>query len=72
MKPSIKLIKRKRDEDSNGLNTCEAGRTVELSTRELAKIVKCWIAEFQQRSGSEPSFPPLPRFIAARILRKFT
>ena len=49
MKQSIKIIRRKKDEDSKELNTFEAGTSVERSTREMAKTVKCWMAEFQQR-----------------------
>ena len=41
MKRSIKIIKRKKDEDSNGLKISpEAEKSVEPSTREMAKTVR--------------------------------
>jgi hypothetical protein len=53
MKPSIKIIKRKQDEDSNELKISESEKSVEQSRREMASTVKSWIAELQQRKRAQ-------------------
>ena len=53
MKSSIKIVKRKRDEDSNDLKTSEGEKSVERSTREMVSTVKSWIAELQQRKRAQ-------------------
>lgn len=54
MKSSIKIIKRKRDENSNDLKTSEVEKkSVERSTREMVSTVKTWIAEIQQRKRAQ-------------------
>jgi len=61
VKSSIKIIKRKRDEDSNDLKASEEKTPVEPSTREIVSTVKSWIAELQQRkSVQRRSFSQLP------------
>jgi hypothetical protein len=69
MKPSVKIIKRRQDEDSNELKILEAKKSVEPSTRELAQTVKCWITEFQQGKRAQGhSFPLLPVITTAASL----
>ena len=53
MKSSIKIIKRKRDEDANDLKTSEGENSVERSTREMVRTVKSWIAELQERKRAQ-------------------
>jgi hypothetical protein len=53
MKSSIKIIKRKRSEDSNDMETCEAEKSVEQTTREMVSTVKSWITELQDRKRAE-------------------
>jgi hypothetical protein len=66
MKPSIRIIKRERAEDSNESKTGEGEKSVERSAREMARTVKSWIADFQQRKRAErPSFPRLPVIITS-------
>ena len=66
MKPSIRIIKRQRAEDSNESKTFEGEKSVERSAREMARTVKGWIAELQDRKSAERrSFPRLPVIITA-------
>jgi hypothetical protein len=61
MKSSIKIIKRKQDEDSNELKGSEGERSVERSTREMVTTIKSWIIELQQRKRDQGhSFSDLP------------
>ena len=53
MKSSIKIVKRKRDEDSKDLRTSEGEKSVERSTREMVSTVKSWIAELQERKRAQ-------------------
>jgi len=53
MKSSIKIIKRKQGEDSNDMETCEAEKSVEQTTREMVSTVKSWITELQDRKRAE-------------------
>ena len=64
MKPSAKIIKRKRDEDSRELKTLETDKSLKINTRDLARTVKAWINESQQRRSQNHSFAPLPVSIA--------
>jgi hypothetical protein len=61
VKSSIKIIKRKREEDSNDLKASEEKKPVEPSTREMVSTVKSWIAELQKRKRAQVhSFSHLP------------
>jgi hypothetical protein len=40
MKPSAKIIKRKRDKDSRELKTLETDKSLKINTRDLARTVK--------------------------------
>ncbi len=53
MKSSIRIIKRKSDEDANELKTSEGEKSVERTTREIVSTVKSWIAETQQRKRAQ-------------------
>lgn len=53
MKPSIKIIKPKRDEDPKDLKSSESEKSVEQSTREMVSTVQSWIAELQQRKRAQ-------------------
>jgi hypothetical protein len=53
MKPTIKIIKRKQDNDSITLPTAKHEQSVEQSTRAMVSTVKSWIAELQQRKRAE-------------------
>ena len=53
MKSSIKIIKRKQEEDSNNLKTPGIEKSVEISTSEMVTTVKSWIAELQQRKRAQ-------------------
>lgn len=66
MKSSIKIIKRKQNEDAIDLKTAEGEKSVEQSTREMVSTVKGWIAELQQRKRAQSqSFSHLTVFAAA-------
>ena len=66
MKSSIRIIKRKSDEDANDLKTSEGEKSVERSTRDMANTVKSWIAELQERKRAQnQSFSHLTVFAAA-------
>ncbi len=52
MNSSIKIVKRKRDENPNDLKTSDAEQSVER-TREMVSTVKSWIAELQQRKRDQ-------------------
>jgi chromatin segregation and condensation protein Rec8/ScpA/Scc1 (kleisin family) len=67
MKASIKIVKRKRNEDSTELKTSDGEKSVEQSTREIVGTVKSWIVELQQRKRAQASsFPQLPVVATAR------
>ena len=53
MKSSVKIIKRRRDEDSNDLKTSDGEKPVERGTREMVSTVKSWITELQKRKGAQ-------------------
>ena len=64
MKSSIRIIKRKHDEDESD-SQIPGGKQPERKprerTREMVSNVKSWIAELQQRKrGESRSFSPLP------------
>jgi hypothetical protein len=66
MKPSIRIIKRRRAGDSNESKRFEGEKSAERSEREMARTVKGWIAELQHRKLAEPrSFQSLPVIITA-------
>ena len=66
MKPAIKIIKRKQDNDSTNLPASNGEQSVERSTRAMVSTVKGWIVELQQRKRAEiHSFPRLPAVVAA-------
>ena len=68
MKPSVKIIKRKQDEDSLKLKTRRTEESVKISTRDLVRTIKRWIAEFQQRELAQShSVRSLPATSAAAI-----
>jgi hypothetical protein len=68
MKSSIKIIKRKRDEDSIDLKPAESEKSIEQSTREMVGTVKNWIAELQQRKRAQAHvFPQLPVIAVAQL-----
>jgi len=68
MKSSIRIIKRKRGEDSRDLKTPEGEKSVERSTREMVSVVKSWIAELQQRKrAGGHSFSHLPVIATAPV-----
>lgn len=68
MKSSIKIIKRKRDEDSIDLKPAQGAKSVEQSTREMVGTVKSWIAELQQRKHAQADvFPRLPAIAVAQV-----
>jgi hypothetical protein len=61
MKSSIKIIKRARLEESSGMKTFEAEKSVEQKTRELVSTVKSWVTELQERKRTQVhSFSNLP------------
>jgi len=63
---SIKIIKRKQNEDAIDLKTAEVEKSVEQSTREMVTTVKSWIAEIQQRKRAQSqSLSHLTVFAAA-------
>lgn len=53
MKTSIRVIKRGQFETSNELKTSGAEKSAEQSAREMANIVKSWVAEFRQRERAQ-------------------
>lgn len=68
MKSSIKIIKRKQNEDSIDLKTAEVEKSVEETTREMVSTVKGWIAELQQRKHTQAHvFPGLPAMAAGQV-----
>jgi len=54
MSTSIKIIKRKPNDNPNESGTGKTEKTVERSTREMVSTVKSWIEELQQKRRSEP------------------
>jgi hypothetical protein len=67
MRPSIKIIRRKRDEATD-LTPVESEKSVEQSTREMVSTVKSWVAELQQRKRAQALvFPGLPVIAAAQV-----
>ncbi|HUS12499.1 MAG TPA: hypothetical protein VMZ30_18670 [Pyrinomonadaceae bacterium] len=68
MKSSIKIIKRKQNEDAIDLKTAEGEKSVEQSTREMVSTVKSWIAELQQRKRAQVhGFSHLPVITSAPV-----
>lgn len=66
MKSSIKVIKRKPDDDPKDLKTSESEKSVERGTRKIVSTVKSWIAEVQQRKRARShSFSPLSVSVTA-------
>ena len=53
MKSSIKIIKRKRDEDADDLKTSAGEISVERGTREMVGTVKSWIVELRERKSAQ-------------------
>jgi hypothetical protein len=53
MKSSIKIIKRKRDEDVKESKTSAGEKSVERSRREMVSTVKSWITELQERKSAQ-------------------
>ena len=61
MKSSIKIIKRKRDDNSNVSRNGKTEKTAEKSTREMVSTVKTWIDELQQKRALRATrFSKLP------------
>ncbi len=54
MKSSIKIIKRKRDDQPQESKPSESEDSVERGTREIVSTVKSWIAELQQKKRAFP------------------
>jgi len=50
---SIKIVKRKRDENSNDVKTSDREKSVEQTKREMVGTVKSWIAELQRRKHAQ-------------------
>ena len=68
MKSPVKIIKRKRDDDSTDLKTSEGEKSVERSTLDMASTVKSWIAELQERKRAQShSFPHLTELATAPV-----
>lgn len=53
MNASIKIVKRKRDEEPNDLKTSAPEKSAERSTREMVSTLKSWIAELQKRNRAQ-------------------
>jgi hypothetical protein len=53
MRSSIKIIKRRRDDEAKDLKTSEGEKSVEQSTREMVSTVKSWIAELQEQKRAQ-------------------
>jgi len=53
MKSSIKVVKRKRDEDANESKVSEGEKSIERSRREMVTTIKSWITELQQRKRDQ-------------------
>ncbi len=53
MKSSIKIVKRKRAEHADDMNSSEGEKSVEQSTREMVSTVKSWIAELHERKRTQ-------------------
>jgi hypothetical protein len=66
MKSSIKIIKRKTDDQPQESKPSESKDSVERGTREIVSTVKSWIAELQQKKRAQShSFSPLHFDVAA-------
>ena len=53
MKSSIKIIKRKQNDNSNESRNGKAEKTAERNTREMVSTVKTWIYEMQQKRRAQ-------------------
>ena len=53
MKSSIKIIKRKRNENSDESMMGKTEKTAERSTREMVSVVKGWIDELHQKRRNQ-------------------
>jgi hypothetical protein len=59
MKPTIRVIKRRRDEESKELlsteneQSTEKAQGVALSTRDIANTIKGWIADMERRKRTQ-------------------
>ena len=53
MKSSIKIIKRKRNDNSNESRNGKTEKTAEKSTREMVSTVKTWVHELQEKRRAQ-------------------
>jgi hypothetical protein len=53
MKSSIRIIKRKSNDNSNESRIGKTEKTAERSTREMVSTVKSWIIELQQKRRAQ-------------------
>jgi|GEM_PF-1387515 len=61
MKSTIRVIKRRRDEESEELPSKENDKGVALSSRDIANTIKGWIAEMERRKRTQVrSFASFP------------
>ena len=64
MKSSIRIIKQKPNDNSNGSKIRKTEKTAEKRTREMVSTVKSWIDEFKQkRRGQERTVLPAVRLV---------
>jgi hypothetical protein len=61
MKSSIKIIKHKRNDNTNHSRIGQAEKTAERTTRETVSIVKSWIDDLKKkrRAQGRMVFPPV-------------
>ena len=61
MKRSIKIIKRKRNDNETGLEGLETKATIKPGPRDIAKTIEGWKTEFlRAKRGERVSFTRLP------------
>lgn len=64
MKPVIRIIKRKQDDDENELGRTEVRKIVKPGSREIAKTIEGWKSDFLHRKRVERySFSGLRPFL---------